>query len=58
MIVLATNVLSELKRPEPSERVLYWLGEQPAGRVFTTTIAQAEILHGETEGPSLGFRAS
>lgn len=46
MIVLDTNVLSELMRPEPDARVLRWLGEQPAARVFTTSITQAEILHG------------
>lgn len=46
MIVLDTNVLSELMRPEPNARVLSWLGEQPAVRVFTTSITQAEILHG------------
>jgi hypothetical protein len=46
MIVLDTDVLSELMRPEPDPRVLHWLGEQPAARVFTTSITQAEILHG------------
>lgn len=46
MILLDTNVLSELMRPEPDARVLQWVGEQPAARVFTTSITQAEILHG------------
>ena len=46
MILLDTNVLSELMRPEPDVRVLHWVGEQPAARVFTTSITQAEILHG------------
>jgi len=46
MIVLDTNVLSELMRPEPEVRVLDWLGEQPVARVCTTSITQAEILHG------------
>ncbi len=46
MIVLDTNVLSELMRPEPDARVVSWLGAQPAASVFTTSITQAEILHG------------
>ena len=46
MILLDTNVLSELMRPEPDVRVLQWVGEQPAATMFTTSITQAEILHG------------
>jgi predicted nucleic acid-binding protein len=46
MIVLDTNVLSELMRPEPNARVVRWLGEQPAARVHTTSITRAEILYG------------
>ena len=46
MIVLDTNVLSELMRPAPSEAVLRWVGGQPAASLFTTTVTQAEILFG------------
>jgi len=46
MIVLDTNVLSELMRSQPDEAVVGWLGEKPASMVFTTSITQAEILHG------------
>lgn len=46
MIVLDTNVLSEVLRPEPELRVLAWLDEQPANSVFTTAITQGEILYG------------
>lgn len=46
MIVLDTNVLSEVLRPKPEERVLDWLDEQPANSVFTTAITQGEILYG------------
>jgi len=46
MIVLDTNVISELMKPEPEERVERWLAAQPAASVFTTTITQAEILYG------------
>lgn len=46
MIVLDTNVLSELMRPEASPRVLDWLRARPAGEFHTTAITQAEILYG------------
>lgn len=46
MIVLDTNVLSELMRPTPVERVTAWLKTQPVASVFTTTITEAEILYG------------
>ena len=46
MIVLDTNVLSELMRPAPSERVVRWVAAQPATRLYTTSVTQAEILHG------------
>jgi hypothetical protein len=46
MILLDTNVLSELMRPQPDERVLRWVRAQPAAGVFTTSLTQAEILHG------------
>ncbi|MBI3664676.1 MAG: type II toxin-antitoxin system VapC family toxin [Acidobacteria bacterium] len=46
MIILDTNVLSEVMRPFPTEEVLRWLATQPASRLFTTTITQAEILYG------------
>ena len=46
MILLDTNVLSELMKPEPAESVLHWVGAQPATSLYTTSITQAEILHG------------
>ena len=46
MIVLDTNVLSELMRPAPSEAVERWIAGQPASSLFTTTISQGEILFG------------
>lgn len=46
MIVLDTNVLSELMRPAPAAPVLRWMAAQPAVRLFTTTITEAEILYG------------
>ncbi len=46
MIVLDTNVLSEVMRPAPAVEVLEWLTNQPASGLFTTAITQAEILYG------------
>ncbi|WP_288192581.1 type II toxin-antitoxin system VapC family toxin [uncultured Phyllobacterium sp.] len=46
MIVLDTNVISEMMKLEPDPRVVQWLAEQPAVSLFTTTITQAEILYG------------
>ncbi|MEP6832287.1 MAG: type II toxin-antitoxin system VapC family toxin [Gemmatimonas sp.] len=45
MIVLDTNVISELMRREPDARVMAWIAEQPSAGVFTTTLTQAEIFY-------------
>ena len=46
MIILDTNVLSELMRPKPSARVLAWVARQPEADLFTTSITEAEIFYG------------
>jgi toxin FitB len=46
MIVLDTNVLSELMKPAPDDRVVEWVASQTASSLYTTSITQAEILHG------------
>jgi predicted nucleic acid-binding protein len=46
MIILDTNVLSELMKPKPATKVVDWMAAQPAARLYTTSITQAEILHG------------
>ncbi len=46
MIILDTNVVSELMRPNPSPQVAAWVAEQPATELFTTTITEAEIFYG------------
>ncbi len=45
MIVLDTNVLSELMRPEPEGAVLQWMNAQP-GALYVTALSYAEILFG------------
>ena len=46
MIVLDTNVLSELKRPLGDPRVLAWVDEQEAGDVYLTAVTTAELRYG------------
>jgi predicted nucleic acid-binding protein len=46
MLVLDTNVISEMLRPVPDAAVSAWLDAQPAAGVFTTAITQAEIKYG------------
>jgi toxin FitB len=46
MIVLDTNVVSELMRLAPSPAVLRWIARQNPQDCYTTSITQAEILHG------------
>lgn len=46
MIILDTNVVSELMKAEPSKPVTSWVALQPATSLYTTAITEAEILHG------------
>lgn len=46
MIILDTNVLSELMRPKPSPLVVTWVKKQPVTELFTTSITEAEIFYG------------
>ena len=46
MIIIDTNILSELLKREPDQNVKSWMSLQPMLSVFTTTVTQAEILYG------------
>jgi predicted nucleic acid-binding protein len=46
MIVLDTNVFSELMRRRPAARVLDWVDAQDASGLAITAITVAELLHG------------
>lgn len=46
MIVLDTNVVSELMRPEPAPAVRAWVLAQGRLDLYTTTVTVAEILYG------------
>lgn len=46
MILLDTNVLSELMKPEPDPKVASWVSVKPKASLFISTVTQAEILYG------------
>lgn len=46
MIVVDTNVVSELMRPSPAPAVRGWVGAQQAGGLCTTAVTVAEIRYG------------
>ena len=51
MIVLDTNVLSELMRQQPAETVLAWADQLSPQQVAITAMNEAEILHGIARMP-------
>ena len=46
MIILDTNVLSELMKSKPDKSVVCWIGKHKATSLFITALTQAEILYG------------
>jgi predicted nucleic acid-binding protein len=46
MIVVDTNVISEVMRGRPSEQVVAWLNAQNAALLFVTTVTIGEVLYG------------
>jgi len=46
MIVIDTNVVSEVMRARPEARVMRWFDAQPSDELHVTSITQAEILAG------------
>ena len=46
MIVLDTNVLSELMRSQPAAPVFAWVSAQPRATLYTTSVSKAEVLFG------------
>jgi len=46
MIVLDTNVVSELMRPVPDEGVVRWVAGHAVPSLFVTSITHAEVLYG------------
>jgi predicted nucleic acid-binding protein len=52
MIVLDTNVLSEILKPAGSADVAQWLATQDRANVFTTVVTVAEVLYGVERLPA------
>jgi len=52
VIVLDTNVVSELMRPAPHAAVLAWVDAQVADDLFLTSMTVAEVLFGVARLPS------
>lgn len=46
MIVLDTNVLSELMKPDAALSVSEWVNSQPRLSLFTTSVTKAEVFYG------------
>lgn len=58
MIILDTNVVSELMRPAPDDRVRQWFSGRRADELSTTAITVAEIGHGIERLPDGRRKAS
>jgi predicted nucleic acid-binding protein len=46
MIILDTNVVSELMKVAPEPAVMVWIDAQPMSSVFLSSVSQGEILYG------------
>lgn len=46
MILLDTNVVSEMMRSSPSAAVEHWMNAQPAAGMFIAAITEAELRYG------------
>ena len=46
MVVLDTNVVSEIMREDPHAGVLVWLDERPTRELFVTAVTEAEVRTG------------
>lgn len=51
MLLLDTNVLSELMRPSPEQKVIEWMDAQPVSALFISSITVAEIRVGIAQMP-------
>lgn len=52
MILLDTNILSELMRPNSNPHVETWLSSQPDASIFISAITEAELRYGAALLPS------
>jgi hypothetical protein len=52
VIVLDTNVISELIRKDTAAEVVAWVDRHPGDQVFITAVTAAELLYGVTRLPN------
>jgi predicted nucleic acid-binding protein len=52
MILLDTNVISEIMRPRPDSRVAAWIQSLPRKEFWTSSVVVAELLSGIESMPS------
>ena len=46
MVMIDTNIVSELMRAEPSAEVLDWMDDRPPRELFVTAVTEAEVRTG------------
>ena len=46
MIVIDTNVVSELMRPTPASAVMAWFSAQDSAELYLTAVSEAELRAG------------
>ena len=46
MIILDTNIISEILRPAPAPQVEAWLAAQDGALLYFTTVGEAQLRHG------------
>jgi len=46
MILLDTNIVSEVMKASPADNVLAWLNEQDSGKLYVSAITIGEIVYG------------
>ena len=46
MIILDTNIVSELMRPDPNSNVVDWVAAQAASDLYLSAVSEAELLYG------------
>jgi len=51
-VLLDTNVISELMRPQPSAQVMAWFDQQTSTAFFISSITRAEVLLGIARLPA------
>ncbi|MCG7625934.1 type II toxin-antitoxin system VapC family toxin [Epibacterium sp. Ofav1-8] len=57
MIILDTNVISELQKPSPNPKVVEWLNDEEPTNLYLTSVTVAELMFGAFSLPE-GKRAT